>query len=53
MGDVALEGDRLKLCYHQATKDDARGGSKMRPRAFESTGANGYFLWTLKKAASK
>ena len=52
-GIIALEGETLKLCYHQAAKDDARGGSKMRPRAFESTGENGYFLWTMKKAASK
>jgi len=48
-GIIALEGDKLKLCYHQATKDDDRGGSKMRPKKFESTKENGYFLWTMTK----
>lgn len=48
-GIISLEGDKLKLCYHQATKDDDRGGSKMRPKKFESTKENGYFLWTMTK----
>ncbi len=46
-GIIKLEGDKLTLCYHQATKDDDRGGSKLRPKTFESTKENGYFLWTM------
>jgi uncharacterized protein (TIGR03067 family) len=42
-GIIAFDGKTLKLCYH-ATDD------KDRPKTFESTEKNGYFLWTMKKA---
>ena len=41
-GIIALDGMTLKLCYHHENKD--------RPKKFESTGENGYFLWTMKRA---
>jgi uncharacterized protein (TIGR03067 family) len=41
-GIIALDGKTLKLCYHADNKD--------RPKKFESTPENGYFLWTMKRA---
>lgn len=45
-GIVAFDGKTLKLCYHATDEKD-------RPKQFESTEKNGYFLWTMKKADKK
>ena len=45
-GIIAFDGKTLKLCYH-ATDD------KDRPKKFESTEKNGYFLWTMQKVEKK
>ncbi|MBX9626013.1 MAG: TIGR03067 domain-containing protein [Gemmataceae bacterium] len=44
-GIIAFDGKTLKLCYHKDDKD--------RPKKFEATAENGYFLWTMKKAEKK
>ena len=44
-GIISLDGKTLKLCYHSDNKD--------RPKKFESTKENGYFLWTMKRAKDK
>lgn len=41
-GIIAFDGKTLKLCYHATSEND-------RPKKFESTEKNGYFLWTMKK----
>lgn len=45
IGIISLDGDKLKLCYNTEIKD--------RPKTFESTKENGYFLWTMKKSEKK
>ncbi|HVK11117.1 MAG TPA: TIGR03067 domain-containing protein [Gemmataceae bacterium] len=45
MGIIALEGGEVKLCYHPEGKE--------RPKKFESTKDNGYFLMTMKKDQPK
>ena len=45
-GIIAFDGKTLKLCYHATEPDD-------RPKAFESTEKNGYFLWTMTKEDKK
>jgi uncharacterized protein (TIGR03067 family) len=40
-GIIAVDGGELKLCYHPEGKE--------RPKKFESTKDNGYFLFTMKK----
>jgi uncharacterized protein (TIGR03067 family) len=46
VGIIALDGKTLKLCYHSTDAKD-------RPKKFESTEKNGYFLWTMKKVDKK
>ena len=45
-GIISFDGKTLKLCYHSTEPDD-------RPKAFESTEKNGYFLWTMTKEEKK
>ena len=40
-GIISAEGGEVKLCYHPEGKE--------RPKKFESTKDNGYFLFTMKK----
>lgn len=44
-GIISFDGKTLKLCYHKDNKD--------RPKKFESTAENGYFLWTMTKDEKK
>jgi uncharacterized protein (TIGR03067 family) len=46
VGIISLDGKTLKLCYHSTNDTD-------RPKKFESTDKNGYFLWTMKKTDGK
>ena len=41
MGIIVLDSGEVKLCYHPEGKE--------RPKKFESTKDNGYFLFSLKK----
>jgi uncharacterized protein (TIGR03067 family) len=43
MGILEAEKDELKLCYHPEGKE--------RPKKFESTKDNGYYMFTMKKSA--
>jgi len=45
-GIISLTDGTIKLCYHPEEGKD-------RPKKFESTKENGYFLWTLKKKSDK
>lgn len=42
LGIISFDGKTVKLCYHSTESTD-------RPKAFESTEKNGYFLWTMTK----
>jgi uncharacterized protein (TIGR03067 family) len=44
-GIISLEGNILKLCYHKDNKD--------RPKKFETTKDDEYFLWIMKKEQKK
>ena len=41
LGIIGYEGGEVKLCYHPEGKE--------RPKKFESTKDNGYYLFSLKK----
>jgi uncharacterized protein (TIGR03067 family) len=45
-GIISFDGKTLKLCYHSTEENN-------RPKAFESTEKNGYFLWTMTKVEKK
>jgi len=46
LGIISFDGKTVKLCYHSTESTD-------RPKAFESTEKNGYFLWTMTKEEKK
>jgi uncharacterized protein (TIGR03067 family) len=41
VGIIAFEKDELKLCYHPEAKE--------RPKKFESTKDNGFYMFVMKK----
>jgi uncharacterized protein (TIGR03067 family) len=45
-GIVSLTDGTIKLCYHPMEGKD-------RPKKFESTEENGFYLWTMKKKSDK
>ncbi|MFO0937553.1 MAG: TIGR03067 domain-containing protein [Gemmataceae bacterium] len=46
LGIISFDGKTIKLCYHATDSTD-------RPKTFESTEKNGYFLWTMTKEEKK